>query len=117
MVELLKSLQGADFESAQGIVKTLDRMLVLMNQRLVNADKRKNISIWLSIINYYTILILTLNKSNKEYWIISFSKSKFTDFGGNKRLKPLSNAIGSRSGPSLSDCINFSSKDILSAHF
>jgi hypothetical protein len=41
MVELMQSLQGAAYEVAKGIVKSLDKMLVLMNQRLVNASKRK----------------------------------------------------------------------------
>ena len=48
---------------------------------------------------------------------MSFFNSEFTDFWGNKRLKPLSDAIGSSSGPSLSDSINFSCKNILSANF
>jgi len=41
MIDLMQSLQGAPYDKAKGVVKSLDKMLVLMSQRLVNANKRK----------------------------------------------------------------------------
>lgn len=41
MVELMRCLQVAVYDVGKGIVKSLDKMLVLINQRLVNANKRK----------------------------------------------------------------------------
>lgn len=41
MIDLMQCLQGAAYDKAKGVVKSLDKMLVLMSQRLVNANKRK----------------------------------------------------------------------------
>lgn len=43
MINLLESLKNADYEESRKTVKALDKMLVLMNRRMINAGKRKNI--------------------------------------------------------------------------
>jgi len=42
MVEMLQSLNGLSFEESRKKIKHIDKMLVLMNRRMDNANNRRN---------------------------------------------------------------------------
>ena len=45
MVDMLEVLKGLGFEDSRKAVKNIDKMLVLMNRRMDNANSRRNMLI------------------------------------------------------------------------
>ena len=45
LIEMLSSLNGMAFEESRKMIRSIDKMLVLMNRRMSNANNRKNIVI------------------------------------------------------------------------